>query len=80
MYIEGLKEEHQKRLKEEIDRMQNVFSNDLAKIRSQNEENISDLMKEINTLKSTLAKESMVRKFHLNLHDLYRVLLEISNL
>ena len=60
--------------------MQNVFSNDLAKIRSQNEKNISDLMKEINTLKSTLAKERALRKFHLNLHDLYRVLLEISNL
>lgn len=79
-HIEGLEEEHKKRLKEVIDRMQNVFSNDLAKIRSQNKENISALMKEINTLKSTFATERAVRKFHLNLHDLHRVLLEIFNL
>jgi len=68
-HIKRLEEKHKKRLKEEIDRMQNVFSNDLVKIRSQNEENISDLM-----------KERAVRKFHLNLYNLYRVLLKISNL
>ena len=59
-HLDGIEEEHQVRLKNEIDQVHKEFQTQLVDIRSENDAKINDLTKEIRELKLSLETETAV--------------------
>jgi hypothetical protein len=76
-HLEGIEEDHQVQLKNELDQVHNEFQTQLAIIWSENDAKINDLMKEIRVLKRSFEAETTVDIFNLNLHDSFSSSFEI---